>query len=280
VAEKRRPRSAARARVQALPAERSEGATRSAPRRGTGATTVVSWLPSPRSLLIGAAIVAVATIAYVLARETPMFVLRTVEVRGAPPGVAAQVRQALEPLVGSSLVAFDSAEANRRLAALPDVAAATYDRDFPHTLRVFVRAEHGAAILRQGSEAWLVSGRARVLRPLERRPYPSLARVWLPATEDVEQGQTLDGAPARAVRTLAALGRLGFHWPVRTVRATDQELTLQLRSGLEVRLGDTSDLALKLEIARRIVPLAESALYIDVSVPERSVAGYPPQVSS
>jgi cell division protein FtsQ len=212
------------------------------------------------------------------ARETSMFALRTVEVRGAPVDVAAHVRAALGPLVGTSLVGFDQAAANRRLAALPDVAAATYDRDFPHTLRVFVRAEQAVAVLRQGSDAWLVSGRARVLKPV-RRPFPTLPRVWVPAGVSLEGGQTLDGATARAVRTLAVVRKLAFPGAVQAARATEEELTLVLRSGLEVRLGDTSDLALKLEIARRIVPRAAGAGYVDVSVPERSVAGYGSQVS-
>jgi len=209
-----------------------------------------------------------------------MFALRTVEVRGAPPEVAAQVRAALRPLVGTSLVAFDRAEADRRLVSLPKVAAATYDRDFPHTLRVFVRVEDGVAVLRRGPDAWLVSGRARILRRLLHRPFPGLSRVWLPASAEVEVGQTLDGAPARAVRTLAFVHTFGFPTTVRTARATDEELTLVLRSGLEVRLGDTADLRLKLEIARRMVQLALDARYVDVSVPERSVAGFDSQVSS
>jgi hypothetical protein len=47
-----------------------------------------------------------------------------------------------------------------------------------------------------------------------------------------------------------------------------------LRSGLEVRLGDTRDLRLKLTIARRILAgLGSTATggYLDVSVPERPV---------
>jgi cell division protein FtsQ len=238
-----------------------------------------SWLPSARSLIVGLAIVAIGAGLYMAARETSMFALQTVQVRGAPPRLAAQVRRTLQPLEGSSLVTFDQAEANRRLAALPEVAAATFDRDFPHTLKVFVRPEHSVAVLRQGAEAWLVSGRVRVLREV-RRPFPAVPRVWVPASVGVEPGETLDGPTARGVRTLAVVQRLAFPRTVQTARVSDQELTLVLRSGLEVRLGDTADLALKLEIARRIVPLATGAAYVDVSVPERSVVGFDPQVSS
>jgi cell division protein FtsQ len=230
-------------------------------------------------LIAGFMVLAVGAGVYFAARETSMFALRTVQVRGAPPQLAARVRATLAPLTGTSLVKFDAVTADRLLATLPDVAAATYDRDFPHTLRVFVRAENGVAVLRQGADAWLVSRRARVLTQLARRPFPTLPRVWLAASASIEVGQTLDGAPAQAVRTLAAVHRLGFPGAVRQARANEDELTLVLRSGLEVRLGDTADLPLKLEIARKIIPLAQGARYVDVSVPERSVAGFDSQGS-
>jgi hypothetical protein len=60
---------------------------------------------------------------------------------------------------------------------------------------------------------------------------------------------------------------------VATVRAGGQELTLVLRSGVEVRLGDLSDRLLKLTVAARILPSVEGPDgYVDVSVPERPVA--------
>ena len=208
-----------------------------------------------------------------------MFALRTIEVRGARPEVAARVRSTLEPLLGTSLVTFNQVKANRLLAGLPVVAAATFDRDFPHTLRVFVRAEDGVVVLRQGADAWLASARARVLSRLSSRPFPALPRVWLPPSASIEVGQTLDGTQAEAVRTLAAVHRLHFPGAVQQARADDDELTLVLRSGLEVRLGNTADLPLKLEIARRIIPLVPGARYVDVSVPQRPVGGFDPQGS-
>jgi hypothetical protein len=55
-----------------------------------------------------------------------------------------------------------------------------------------------------------------------------------------------------------------------------------LRSGLELRLGDPTDVRLKLAIARRaLAALPTGATYVDVSVPERPVAGMDnPQLSS
>ncbi len=50
---------------------------------------------------------------------------------------------------------------------------------------------------------------------------------------------------------------------------------MQLAGGEQVRLGDLSNLAVKLAVAAAIVPQSSGASYIDVSVPTRAVAGYP-----
>src|SRR5207247_849735 len=120
-------------------------------------------LPSGRSIVVGFALVAAAAGLYLLARETPMFALRRIDVEGAPPVVAARVQRALAPLEGRTLLNIEGAEVERRLGALPEVAASSYDRDFPHTLRVTIRPEHPVAIARRGAQAWLVAASARTL---------------------------------------------------------------------------------------------------------------------
>ncbi len=234
----------------------------------------------PRLVVLAvAALVAAGAGAYVAARQTSLFALGRIDVAGAPAPVAAQIRSVLDPYVGRSLVRFDPGEASRRIAAVPEIADARFDRDFPHTLKVRVRLERPVAVLRKGADAWVVSATARVLRKLEKRPFPQLPRIWLPASATVTVNATLGGVAAMGVAALAPLHslRLGVH--VSQVRMGDGELTLVLRSGPELRLGDSGDARLKLAIAKQILPLAAGARYVDVSVPERPVAGYNPQVA-
>ena len=40
---------------------------------------------------------------------------------------------------------------SRRLDTLPDVAAFTFDRSFPHTLKIVVRGERAVAVVRQAA---------------------------------------------------------------------------------------------------------------------------------
>jgi cell division protein FtsQ len=215
--------------------------------------------------------------AYFLARQTSVFALKQIEVQGASPEVAARVRTALTPFVGKSLVQFDAAAAEHRLSEIAQLAGFHFDRAFPHTLRVRVTQERPVAVVRRGMDAWLVAASARVLTKLVARPYPALPRIWISPTTDVAVNSTLGGVAAKAVRVAAPLAPLGLATGVRAVRANDYELTLIFGGGRELRLGDTGDLRLKLAIARRVLPLTTDAAYVDVSVPERTVAGYNPQ---
>lgn len=247
------------------------------PRRRTskGSRLALSCLaPSGRSLLLGFALLAATAGAYAAARETSVFAVRSVDVRGSRPAVAAQVEQELAPALGQSLLAVDLERVRRRAEALPTVLAVSFDRAFPHTLRVFVTPERPVAVARQGAGSWLVSARGRVMGELERGARRGLPRLWLKRDVKIEVGALFGGDTASAVRAVAPLARNPLPGRVSLVRVTPDELTLVQRSGLEVRLGDASDLALKLAVARRILPaLAGVGGYLDVSVPERPVAG-------
>jgi cell division septal protein FtsQ len=244
-----------------------------------------AFFPSRVSIAVGLLLALLAGVAYVAARETAVFALQAIEVEGAPAGLEPEVRRTLAPLLGESLVALDGDEVVRRVEAIPAVRAATFDRSFPHTLVVTVVRERPAAILRRGKEAWLVSDRGRVIRPYEGGARgKGLARVWVPRAVAAAPGATLDHPPAlRAVRALAAHAREGSPLRVTDVRAGPAELTFVLSSKLELRLGDLRALPLKLAVAAEIVPTlappaAGGPAYLDVSLPDRPVAGSNPQV--
>ena len=253
----------------------------SLPRRRPSA--LLRLLPSGRALLVATALVLIAAGLYGLARGTSMFAVRTVEVQGASPALAAQVRAALRPVEGTNLLALKAGAIVPPVEELPAVRSASYDRDFPHTLRVRVVPEEPVAVLRSGSASWLISARARVISIVDASGLRAVPRIWLPAGFDVQPGSFLTDDAAAAARALRAFVAARFANGVTWARIRQGELTLGTHSGLELRLGAPADLPLKIAIVQNIAPTLAlpstgGPTYLDVSVPERPVAGINPQV--
>jgi hypothetical protein len=249
-----------------------------------GVPDIARLAPSGRSILIGLALLALAVGAYAVARETSVFAVQRLEVRGGTPALQAQVRAALAPALGKSLLRVDGNTIARAVAPLPGVRSYTFDRSFPHTLRVVVRPEQPVFILRRvpGSDAFLIAASGRVLRPLAHSHLSSLPRLWVTKDVQVAVGERLGPAPTEAAHALWLLRGAPLPGGVHVVRADTKQLTLVLGSGLDLRLGDDGDLRLKLAIARRILRLTGAATlgggYLDVSVPERPVLSTNSQV--
>jgi cell division protein FtsQ len=238
-------------------------------------------VPSARSLVIAFAILGGVLLALVVARETSLFGVRTIEVTGANATVERQVRRALDDRTGQSLFGLDLDTARSDVMALSTVAGVRFDRAYPHTLRVTIVPERPVAVVRQGASAFVVSERGRVIADVDRTAQASLARIWVTKDVRLDPGALVDGELLTAVGAVAPLAGRQFPSRVMSVTTTDG-LTLRLRSGLELRLGDTNHVPLKLAVAARVFPLLpQGSGYLDVSVPDRPVAGPPgldPQV--
>jgi len=231
------------------------------------------FVPSGRSLLVGFAVLGGLLLALVLARETTLFAVRSIDVTGAGPGVERQVERALRDREGKSLFGLDLDSARVDVASLPTVAAVTFDRAYPHTLRVAVVPERPVAVVRQGTASFVVSRSGRVMARVDRTVRPALARIWVAKDLELDPGAYVEGDLRTAVRAVAPLAGIRFPSRVVSVRTKD-ELTLRLRSGLELRLGDAREVDLKLAVANRVLRvLPPGSGYLDVSVPDRPVAG-------
>jgi cell division protein FtsQ len=235
--------------------------------------TLVGLRPTRRSLAIGCGIVFLAFGGYAFARETSLFAIGRVDVSGGSPRLAAQVRRALAPLAGSSLVGLDGGEVLRRVDALPTVARASYDRAFPHTLRITVVPERPGAVLRRGPKSWLVSVRGRVIERLPAHADTRLPRIWVPGHTPVWTGERLDvGGVGAAARAIGLAGT--FASRVASATFVDGSLVFHLRSGLELLLGDSAQIRLKVAVAERALAVVPAgSTFLDVSVPGRAVSG-------
>jgi len=223
--------------------------------------------------LLAFGLVAVVVAAYWGARASAFFAVERIEVRGAGPPIAREVERATRDVVGMSLLALDTEAIEGTVRNLPSVAAASVDRAFPHTLVVKVAPVRAVAVARRGTRAWLVTASNRVIRAVDLRAEPGLPRLWLPRKFSIEVGRALPAAYEPATHALAALQDIEMPGRVRAVRATRGELTLVLRSGFEIVLGNANDLLVKLAVAARVLPRVDPGMaYLDVTVPDRPVA--------
>jgi cell division protein FtsQ len=230
---------------------------------------------------VGAACVFVALGAYMVARETSIFAVRTIAIDGGSLRVKAEIQHVLEPEVGRSLLRVSGADVDREIASIPDVVSVRVSRSFPSTLRVIVRPERAVLLLRQGSTSWVVSSLGRVMRQVRNPHRSQLPRLWLTSKSvQVKVGETLPLLEGKlAAAAVAPIAPGSFKGGVRSVGTSSSGLTLVLASGPQIRLGDIGNLRLKLTIAKRILHMAVTGesttapAYVDVSVPERPVLG-------
>lgn len=231
-------------------------------------------LPSGRSILVAFALLIGAGAAYLVARDTSVFAVRKVTVTGVSPALANQVQRALQDDLGTSLLRVDLARARTTLTSMPSVLSVSFDRAFPHTLRVVVVPERPVAVVRQGGTSWLVSAHGRVMASLAHGAWGALPRIWIGKGVSFSVGAPVDFSLLPALQAVTPLAAMRFPARITAVRATKGELTLTLRSGVEVRLGDQRDVPLKLAVAANVLPLIDSTTrYVDVSVPDRPVSG-------
>jgi len=228
--------------------------------------------PTRRSLVLGFGILGFALGAYLFARETSLFAIARLEVKGGSPQVAAQVRRALGSLAGTSLVGLNGSTVVQKLDALPTVVRSSYDRAFPHTLRITIVPERPAAILRRGPDSWLVSLRGRVMERLSSGGLPNLTRIWVSSHTRVQNGAILAAGAGIAARAVGLSGP--FAARVVSASYADGALVFHLKSGLTLLLGEAGDIKLKVAVAgRALAVLPPGSVFLDVSVPGRAVSG-------
>lgn len=229
------------------------------------------FAPSRRSVATGLGIVAVAVGAYAVARETSLFAIDRIDVTGGSAAVDAQVARVLEPFAGKSLVGLDGGAVLRHADGLSTVVSTTYDRAFPNTLRVTIVPERAVAVLRDGTGAWVVSARGRIMRAVASNGARSLPRIWLATASTVQVGEILPSQLGRATaRAVVSAG--SFASRVASASLAGGTLVFHLRSGLELVLGTPVNVALKAAVAAKVLgALPSGTRLVDVSVPSRPV---------
>lgn len=230
---------------------------------------VVRHWPARWLVAVGV-VAALALIAYGVS-VSPFLDVDKVVVRGAVRTREAELEKAAGVGKGDALFWLSTDDAARGIEALPYVRHATVTKEWPDTVRITVTERAPAAWTEGPTGIVLVDGTGRVLQAVDAAPTGLPKLVGLTSVPAPGRAVTPSG-PARAAGVLPPLAAGG----TTSVTATpDRALTMQLTNGVEVRLGDGTQLHAKVAAAVAVLGAVgdQPVHYVDVSVPTNPVAG-------
>lgn len=215
---------------------------------------------SARRRLVAAGVVGVAAVLVGvlvwLVTASSVLAAREVTVVGQRELTADQVRAAAAVPLGVPLARQDLTAVARRAGSLPQVATATAERRWPHTVVVTVVEREPLLAIRQPGGFALVDARGVAYEIRAQAP----------------DGVLLTTADPTAVPLLTDLGVVAAALPtelrdrVETLRATAaDDIELELQSGTTVRWGDARESGLKAQVVEAL--WTEQTQTIDVSAP-------------
>jgi cell division protein FtsQ len=219
-------------------------------------------------LVVGIVVAVLLTVAFVISRS-PLLAIDTLQVRGTSHLTTEQILDAAGVHEGDPMVWIDTSAAVQGIEALPYVREARLERQWPDTVRITVHERRPAAWVEGPAGTALVDGHGRVLAEVDAAPpaMPQLLGATVPPP-----GGTVDlvGA-ARVAGALTGLAAAG----TTSVETTDHGIVLHLASGGEIRMGEATQIAVKLRAALAVLDASRDAppSYVDVSVPTNPVAG-------
>jgi cell division protein FtsQ len=217
--------------------------------------------------VVGVVVAALVAIAYGVS-VSPLLTIDTLQVRGTAHLSPAQVTAAAGVHEGDAMTWIDTSAAVNGIERLPYVRSATLAREWPRTVRITVRERTPAAWIDGPGGKALADGTGRVLETVEAAPegIPQL----LGAKVVPLPGGTIDAVgAARVAGTLTGLTAAG----TASVEATDHGIVLHLRAGPEIRMGEATQIAVKLRAALAVLNASgdHPVTYVDVSAPTNPV---------
>lgn len=192
-----------------------------------------------RRLLVGVVLTVVVLLGYAVVRS-PLLDVDQIEVSGLTAAETTVVEEALADLHRKPMVSLDPAAVAERLEAMAWVDEVEVARHWPGTLAVVVRARVPVARVGDGPTAVAVDGAGRVLGPVGARDLPAIE-----ASEAVPEPGSVLGTGDRSLASVLARLPDEIRPEVVAARGHEPAITLVLRDGIEVVLGDGNRLRAK-----------------------------------
>ena len=212
------------------------------------------------SVTITVAVCLVALVGYLVLWHTSLIAVRGIRVVGAKSITSASVLTAAQIRAGSPMAALDTAAAATRVGAIPQVASAQVDRDWPGTVIITVVERSAAALVPDAHGYQVVDGGGVVFGQV------SAATKGLPVIT-VSAPAKADEVVPGALAALRALP-VGVTKEITAITASDPyAITLRFTDGATVNWGG-ADAAV--DKARDLLALLRigGGRHYDVSAPD------------
>jgi cell division protein FtsQ len=222
-----------------------------------------------RVLIVITSVVSLAAVAWGVTKS-PLLDVDHVIVRGLHHTTAAQVETAAGIHRGDALMWLDIGRGVSRLDALPYVRAARVTREWPGTVRITVTERTPVAWVEGSAGRVLVDGTGRVLDAVADPP------VGIPKLQGTRTVPAPGATIAPAVGARVASHLSGYVAAgTRTITVADAGVSLELVAGPQFRLGDATQVEVKVHAGLAVLDAmaGQEVHYVDVSVPANPVAG-------
>jgi cell division protein FtsQ len=222
-----------------------------------------------RFVMIGVGVLVVLAAGWAVT-ASPLLDVDHIVVKGTARMTNAEVEAASQIHRGDAMVWLDGGAAVARIGALPWVRGARVEREWPGTVTITVTERTAVGWVDTGTGPALVDRTGRVLERVSTVPtdLPQIASPKLVPPV----GATIEPAVGAAVAgKLHGLARSG----TRAITLSPTGVVLGLVNGPDIRLGEPTDVMLKVRAAIAVLTALDGAPvgYIDASVPSNPVAG-------
>ncbi len=213
-----------------------------------------------RMLLIVASVLVLALLAG-LSYYGPIFVVRSIEVRGATPAVADQLTRSVVGILGKPLAQLDPASISRDLKLPQTVAQVQVKRSWPSTLRLQVRMRTAIAAIPSGRRFQLVDNTGAAYSTVSSIP-AGLALI------NVTPGAA--GLPAlTAALTILNGLPVSLRPKVKQISASTADNVRMELGTAQIIWGNDQQLQLKVQVLQALLP--QKAKVYDISAPSTPV---------
>ena len=253
------------------------GGLRWRPRRDTRRRIRVS----PRVALAVAAIVVLLVAGWMWFRDSSLVAVKRVQITGVSGPDAHQIREALlAAALNMTTLDADTGALDTAVSPYPVVKTVTATTQFPHRIRIHVTEAIPVAAVVVGGRSIAVASDGTLLHDVTAtQNLPTIPLDVAPGGSRLTERSALGAVAVLAAAPYALLAQV-----TEVTTIAQHGLVAQLRNGPSVYFGDTTELAAKWSAAVHVLTDpsggANGASYIDVTDPERPVAGGAPLSTS